>query len=613
LTLAGGLLLAAPSGALAPPGEIEQFPFSSPEAYSRGGLAAGSDGNVWFTESSAGGKGVIGLITPEGKFVEYTVPTASPATPELPAQSYPNSIAQGPGGEMWFTDSGTNSEKEDLIGRVIMKTGEIKEFPVPPEVYPVNIAAGPEGDMWFTADSSIGGKLGRISPTGVVTLYVLPTEPSSNVLPGYSEPLGIAQGPGGYVWFTEGGTNREGKQFVGRINVSTEKIEDFLIPTENSFPTGIAQGPNGSSSMWFVETNADKIGEIAPTGEIKEEFPVPRPTYSPIGIAAGPDGDMWFSENSEVSSIGRITASGEVKTFPIPTKEPSEHSYPEGIVRGPDGNMWFIESGVTEVSPIHGKFHHIGRLTTPFLSVSTSPPTITGTPTQGQALTASPGSWSNGPTFAYQWQECDVSGNNCAPLPGEIGVTHFLAAGDVGHTLRVVVTATDIAGSASATSAPSAVVSATAPPPPPPPPPKVTPSVEASMTWTFGWTRKYTLVESLIAHGVPRDGKVEVVCHGHGCPFSHHASATVAGHHSSHHACHGRKCKQPKPRPQGPEVSLTSLFKGHHLGVGATISVRIVRSGWIGKVFVFTTRSGQTPHVQISCLAPGSTTPGKGC
>jgi hypothetical protein len=60
-------------------------------------------------------------------------------------------------------------------------------------------------------------------------------------------------------------------------------------------------------------------------------------------------------------------------------------------------------------------------------------------------------------------------------------------------------------------------------------------------------------------------------------------------------------------------VSLTSLFKGHHLSVGATISVRIVRSGWIGKVFVFTTRSGQTPRVQISCLAPGSTTPGKGC
>ena len=39
---------------------------------------------------------------------------------------------------------------------------------------------------------------------------------------------------------------------------------------------------------------------------------------------------------------------------------------------------------------------------------------LSGTPTQGQLLTESHGSWSNSPTgYSYQWQDCDSAGNNC--------------------------------------------------------------------------------------------------------------------------------------------------------------------------------------------------------
>jgi hypothetical protein len=92
--------------------------------------------------------------------------------------------------------------------------------------------------------------------------------------------------------------------------------------------------------------------------------------------------------------------------------------------------------------------------------VSSSAPTISGSAVQGQSLTASPGSW-NGTTpitFAYQWQRCDSSGNNCNSISGETGTTRLVDSGDVGSRLRVKVTATNSAGSNSATSEATAVV-----------------------------------------------------------------------------------------------------------------------------------------------------------
>src|SRR5207245_1316548 len=49
---------------------------------------------------------------------------------------------------------------------------------------------------------------------------------------------------------------------------------------------------------------------------------------------------------------------------------------------------------------------------------NTSPPTLSGSVQQGQALNASPGSWTPAPTsFAYAWQRCDAAGAHCHPIP----------------------------------------------------------------------------------------------------------------------------------------------------------------------------------------------------
>lgn len=80
-------------------------------------------------------------------------------------------------------------------------------------------------------------------------------------------------------------------------------------------------------------------------------------------------------------------------------------------------------------------------------------PTVSGTPTQGQMLTASTGTWvGQSITFAYQWQRCDAAGTNCGNINGATNQTYLLAAADVGHKLRVTVTAKNSIGSNSANS-----------------------------------------------------------------------------------------------------------------------------------------------------------------
>src|ERR1700730_404714 len=55
-------------------------------------VAAGPDGNVWFTEFHSGN---IGRITASGTITEFAVPTANSA---------PFGIAAGPDGNLWFTE-----------------------------------------------------------------------------------------------------------------------------------------------------------------------------------------------------------------------------------------------------------------------------------------------------------------------------------------------------------------------------------------------------------------------------------------------------------------------------------------------------------------------------
>jgi streptogramin lyase len=272
------------------------------------GIAAGADGNLWFTEQYVDG---IGRITPSGAVTEFSS--------GITGNSFPENITAGPDGNLWFTELIGNR-----IGR-ITTFGGVTEFSagITSRSDPLGIAAGPDGNLWFT--EFIGNRIGRITPSGVVTEFSIGIANGSN-------PHDIAAGPDGNLWFTEEFGDR-----IGRITPSGVVTEFSTGITSGSEPEDIAPGADGN--LWFTEFAGDRIGRISAAGTVTE-FGLPAGA-APASIARGSDGNLWFTDG-ESGQIGQVTRAGVVSDFPL--LSPQIHTL-NAIVSGPDGNLWFTDSG----------------------------------------------------------------------------------------------------------------------------------------------------------------------------------------------------------------------------------------------------------------------------
>src|SRR5207248_1377919 len=61
----------------------------------------------------------------------------------------------------------------------------------------------------------------------------------------------------------------------------------------------------------------------------------------------------------------------------------------------------------------------------------------------GKLLSAVPGVWDGGKplAFTFQWRQCDAAGANCVDIAGATRETYRPTADDVGHSIKVQVTA----------------------------------------------------------------------------------------------------------------------------------------------------------------------------
>jgi virginiamycin B lyase len=286
-------------------------------------IAAGKDGNMWFTESS---NNKIGKITPSGSITEYTIPTSG---------AYPLGIAQGSDGRLWFA--------EYFSGKIgaVTTSGTFTEYVVAGESPDLVIDRG-DGNIWYTSYEQ--NQLGSVNETtGELDQITIPTATSG--------PTGLAQGSDGNLYFDETDANK-----IGYLTTINGSITEFSLPDASVNPLQMVRGPDGQ--IWFTERgnysdNSGKIGVINTTGSpyIAAQYQTVSPNSRPEGITVGADGALWFTEYG-LDAIGRVTTSGVVSEY----KSPVAGLQLQGIAAAANGTLWFCEPGTSDA------FARIGEL-----------------------------------------------------------------------------------------------------------------------------------------------------------------------------------------------------------------------------------------------------------
>ena len=138
---------------------------------------------------------VIGRITAAGVITHYSAA----------GLRSPSGIASGSDGALWFVNSSSAADPTaGSIGR-ITTSGTVTNYTYPHSFQPYGIAAGPADTIWFTngAAAGIRWSMEKMTTSGVVTDYA---NPDLGALGGAHRGGGggITQGPDGAMWFTDG-------------------------------------------------------------------------------------------------------------------------------------------------------------------------------------------------------------------------------------------------------------------------------------------------------------------------------------------------------------------------------------------------------------------------
>jgi streptogramin lyase len=214
-------------GKVTPAGTITEYPSGALMLPTE--IAAGGDGNVWFTDNNAE---LIGKITPAGVMTTYGTANG------LQTNGIPDALTLGPDGNMWFTDAYSGMRKVGMV----TPSGQITEFGTGLNTNAEDdITLGADGNLWVEQATPTGttpGGIARITPAGTITEFTAGESNTSG-----SDGDMLVTGPDGNIWF-----NDRGAKAIARVTLD-------LPPTAT---TGAASA--------ITQSTATVSGSVAPVG-----------------------------------------------------------------------------------------------------------------------------------------------------------------------------------------------------------------------------------------------------------------------------------------------------------------------------------------------------------
>ena len=203
-------------------------------------------------------------------------------------------------------------------------------------------------------------------------------------------------------------------------------------------------------------------------------------------------------------------------------------------------------------------------------------PEVSGSLREGQVVLTLPGIWNGDPPlrFSNRWERCDA--RRCTPT-GQTGFLTRLVAADVGRRMRTQVTASNDAGTATASSRQSGLVR-----------PRLRWIDPFPVVGLRGIITRRGVYVSRLAVRAPRGALLRVSCRGRGCPYRRSSARFRRG------------------------LVLVRRMHRRTLAVNTVFSLSITQGeDRIGKYTRFRVRSRRRPARIDRCLVAGDTSPSR--
>lgn len=289
---------------------------------------------------------------PPASIAAQTLYVGTPVLPvtvyPLSSTAFPDQLAAGADGNVWFANQTTAGPQ---AGKFTLSSHVVSDFAIPLDPLTGNagigigIVNGGDGNMYeTTAECSIF----RVTPSG--TISTLSSVPIASCIHGRGPGL-LTLGPDQAIWATEYGTVIGVIRFPLSGATPTVYIANAGGSATERFASHITVGPD--KAIWFTDTGtgSSNIYRITTSGALST-FTVPTANASPEAIVTGPDGALWFTEN-QAAKIGRITTSGVVTEYPLPAGT----VFPRALAVAKSGELYFT------VSNTIGKINLAGAIT----------------------------------------------------------------------------------------------------------------------------------------------------------------------------------------------------------------------------------------------------------
>lgn len=288
------------------------------------GVAEGPHGEVWFSNAAANS---IGELTVGGEVNEYTLPVE---------HSNPTGVAVDQAGNVWVADNGIGAVSELEVAHAAAGTANgVSDFPLAAGAQPDQLSVDPYGNVWVAEGD---GVLGEITAGSRQTREWLIAEGG--------DLEGMVVDSFGNVWAVDesSGVDQIVPSQLPAPSTTTAAATGVYHVAYGGGTEQIGAAPNGD--IWFTEWGPAKLGLIVPSTTSPSEdqvayaadYPTP-PGEAPSGIGIDAAGNV-FVEDAGAQAIYEFSPTGAPVSGSVPGiwKESQVGSWITNYSEGDEGN-----------------------------------------------------------------------------------------------------------------------------------------------------------------------------------------------------------------------------------------------------------------------------------